>query len=99
MPVVIRKIVKDRFEKNYIDVGTDSWDLRTQIEALEAWMAKNSDQLDPASRWIADVGFTVRLDATGGGPPISRELMKMCVASNLEIWLSEYGAEPDVVEG
>ena len=98
MPVVIRQIVKDRFE-NYADVGTDSWDLRTQIEALEAWLVENSGQLDPASQWVADVGFTVRLHATGGGPPISRKLMEMCVAANLEIWLSECGAESDVADG
>ena len=94
MPVVIRKIVEDRVE-NHADVATDSWDLRTQIEALEEWLSANPAHLDPSSQWIADVGFTVRFDATGGGPPISCRLMKMCVASNLDIWLSEYGAEPD----
>lgn len=93
MPVVIRRVVGDRF-KNYTEIGADSWDLRTQIDVLEEWMGANPNELDPASQWVADVGFTVRFDATGGGPPISRKLMKMCAASNLEIYLSEYGAEP-----
>ena len=66
--------------------------MRTQIEALERWLTMHVNELDASSRWVADVGFTVRLDATGGGPPISRELMDMCVAANLEIYLSEYGA-------
>ena len=97
MPVVIRQIVEDG-TKNHSDVAADSWDLRTQIEALEEWLSDSPGQLDPSYRWIADVGFTVRMDATGGGPPISRKLMEMSVASNLEIWLSEYGAEPDSEE-
>jgi len=92
MPVVIRCVVDDRF-KNHTEVAADSWDLRTQIEALEEWLSANSNELDPSNQWVADVGFTVRSDATGGGPPISRKLMEMCVSSNLEIYLSEYGAE------
>ena len=94
MPVVIRRIVDDRF-KNHTEIAGDSWDLRTQIEALEEWLVANPNELDPSNQWVADVGFTVRLDATGGGPPITRKLMEMCVGSNLEIYLSEYGAESD----
>ena len=94
MPVVIRRIVDDRF-KNHTEIAADSWDLRTQIEALEEWLSANLNALDPSNQWIADVGFTARLDANGGGPPITRKLMEMCVGSNLEIYLSEYGAEPD----
>ena len=94
MPVVIRRIVDDRL-KNHTEIAEESWDLRTQIETLEEWLTANPDELDPSNQWVADVGFTVRLDATGGGPPITRKLMELCVASNLEIYLSEYGAEPD----
>jgi hypothetical protein len=94
MPVVIRRVVGDRFE-NHTEIAGDAWDLRTQIEALEEWLSAHPIELDRSNQWVADVGFTVRLDATGGGPPISLNLMKMCVDSNLEIYLSEYGAEPD----
>jgi hypothetical protein len=94
MPVIIRRILGDRF-KNHTEIAADSWDLRTQIEALEQWLSTNPNALDPSKQWVADVGFTVRLDATGGGPPITRKLMEMCVTSNVEIYLSEYGAEPD----
>ena len=94
MPTIIRRIIDDRLE-NYADVASDSWDLRTQIEALEQWLIDHPNELDSSQRWIADVGFTVRLEATGGGPPITRKLMKLCVESNLEIYLSEYGAEID----
>ena len=94
MPVVIRRIVGDRF-KNHAEIAGDSWDLRTQIEALEEWLAANPNELAPSDQWVADVGFTVRFSATGGGPPITRRLMEMCLSSNLDIYLSEYGAEPD----
>ena len=88
MPVIIRKIVDDR-AKNYTEVAAESWDLRTQIEALEAWLSETRNRLDPSEQWIADVGFTVRLNATGGGPPLSRNLMQLCIESNIEIYLSD----------
>ena len=74
MPVVVRRIVDDRF-KNYTEIAGNSWDLRTQIEALEEWLVVNPNELDPSNQWVADVGFTVRLDATGGGSPITRKRM------------------------
>ena len=94
MPVIIRKIVDDS-TVNYVEVATGSWDLRTQIEAFETWLSESPGRLDPSNQWIADVGFTVRLEALGGGPPITRNLMEMCVESNIEIYLSEYGSETE----
>jgi hypothetical protein len=93
MPVIIRRIINDRFEY-HTEIAADSWDLRTQIDALEEWLIANPNGLAPSNQWVGDVGFTVRVDATGGGPPITRRLMEMCLRSNLEIYLSEYGAEP-----
>ena len=90
MPVVIRRIVNNRFE-NHSEVAADSWDLRTQIEALEEWMNVNGRSLDPNHEWVADVGFVLRADATGGGPPLTKKLMHACLNTNLEIYLSEYG--------
>ncbi|MEX2212822.1 MAG: hypothetical protein WD768_01755 [Phycisphaeraceae bacterium] len=92
MPVIIRKVVGDRFQ-NEVDVVRDEWKLREQVEALEAWLKNNPGRLDPAYEWVADIGFCVRPDALGGGPPISRELMRLCLAANLEIYLSEYQGE------
>ncbi len=90
MSTIIRRAAGKKYE-NHTRVS-DSWDLRTQIEALEEWMCANGTSLDPSSEWVADVGFTVRLTALGGGPPLSRKLMELCIAQNLEIFLSEYGA-------
>ena len=95
MPVVIRRIVNNRFE-NHSEVAADSWDLRTQIEALEEWMNVNGRSLDPNHEWVADVGFILRLDATGGGPPLTKKLMRACLDANLEIYLSEYCGVSDL---
>lgn len=92
MPIIIRRLANQQCE-SHAEVAPDSWDLRTQIEALEEWMSVNGGSLDASSSWIADVGFTMRLDATGGGPPITKRLMRACVAANMEIFLSEYGGE------
>ena len=48
----------------------DNWDLAAQMSALEAWLSANQSQV-PASRYIADIGFSVRPDASGGGAAIS----------------------------
>lgn len=89
MPCVIRKIVGDEFE-NHVELLGESWDLRAQVEALEAWLEANEHELDPRHEWIADIGFCIREDALGGGPPITRNLMQRCLNANLEIFLSEY---------
>ena len=92
MPCIIRKVVDDSFEI-YAEIAVGEWKLRPQIEAIEQWLRQNRNQLPAGHHWVADVGFTARRDATGGGPPISLDLMRMCLEANLEIYLSEYGVE------
>ncbi len=89
MTCIIRKIVEGRFE-NHAEVAGDEWRLRQLIEALEGWLSEHAAELDPEYEWVADIGFSVREDARGGGPPITRKLMRMCLDANIEIWLSEY---------
>lgn len=96
MSTVIRKIVGDRSE-NYVTVS-DEWVLRPQVEALERWLREHRGELDSSSEWIADIGFTHRPNALGGGPPLTRELMQMCLDANMEIYLSEYGVAADESE-
>ena len=89
MTCIIRKIVDGHFQ-NYADVAADEWRLREQVEALEVWLQEHVGELDPQHEWVADIGFCMRGDALGGGPPITRALMKLCLEANLEIYLSEY---------
>lgn len=90
---IIRKIVGDHYEN--FETISDEWGLRPKIEALEAWLSQNAVRLDSGHAWVADIGFNQRSGALGGGPPISRELMQMCLDSNIEIYLSEYGPEEE----
>ena len=92
MPCVIRKIVGDTFE-NYDELVMDEWRLREQVESLEEWLQVNHCILNTEFRWVADIGFCPRSNAFGGGPPITRNLMTLCLAANLEIYLSEYPGE------
>jgi hypothetical protein len=92
MPCVIREIVDGRF-RNREELLPDEWRLRELVEALQAWLEAEPRRLDPASEWIANIGFCVRADARGGGPPISRRVMQLCLDCNLEIYLSEYPGE------
>ncbi len=93
MSCVIRKLNDEGLE-NLVELVGDEWRLRELIEALEDWLRSHPDTLDPQHEWVADIGFCVREDARGGGPPITRELMAMCLRANLEIWLSEYPGKP-----
>jgi hypothetical protein len=88
LSTIIRKVVGDRSE-NYVTVSTE-WVLRRQVEALETWLREHRGELDPSSESIADIGFTHRSNACGGGPPFTRELMRMCLDANMEIYVSEY---------
>ena len=83
---IIRKIVGDQYEN--FETISDGWDLRLQVETLETWLSQHAGRLGSGHAWVADIGFNHRSNAFGGGPPISRELMQMCLDSNLEIYLS-----------
>ena len=89
---MIRRVLGDGYE-NVVEIALGEWRLREQVEALEAWLRENRLRLDSSCEWVADIGFCVRKDALGGGPPITKELMRMCLEANIEIFLSEYPGE------
>ncbi len=91
----IRKNIGDSRE-NFLLLGQDEWNLRAQVELLANWLRDNDGNLEAADSWIADIGFNARIDATGGGPIISTEMMSLCLRNNVEIYLSEYGLANDV---
>jgi hypothetical protein len=88
LSTIIRKLVGERWESTV--TISEAWTLRSQVEALEGWLRGHRGELDPSCQWVADIGFAHRADATGGGPPLTRDLMQMCLEANLEIYLSEY---------
>jgi len=66
------------------------WELPSQIEALEFWLLTNPLNLAPA-KYIADLGFTVRENACGGGAILSPEAMSIMGRLGIKLYLSEYG--------
>lgn len=66
-----------------------NWRLPDQVSALEAWLNENKATLK-TGRYGADVGFSVREDAFGGGAVISPEMMRTMADLGMSLFLSEY---------
>ena len=67
----------------------DVWDLPNQIDTLEKWV-KTKGILLPKSSYVADIGFDIRKDASGGGAVLNSETMKIMSDIGMDIFLSEY---------
>lgn len=67
----------------------DEWELPAQIEELEKWLVQNHGNL-PKGSYVADVGYSPRPGAAGGGAVISTQAMSIMVAIGMELYLSEY---------
>ena len=74
-------------EVTYVCEG--EWDFAVQVDRLEKWVEENKDSLTKG-RYVADVGFRLREGATGGGPTLSIEFMKVLVEIGMELFFSEY---------
>ncbi len=70
----------------------NSWELPVQLDELERWLENEGSDL-PSGSYIADIGFSQRDDASGGGGTLSVSTMSQLVKLGMEIWLSEYRAE------
>ena len=67
----------------------DSWEMPTQINALDAWLKENKDNIKKGS-YVADLGYSPREGALGGGTVLTTEAMKIMVAIGMDLYLSEY---------
>jgi hypothetical protein len=67
----------------------DDWELPPQIDYLEKWLKENHIKLDKGP-YVADIGFSRRPDAAGGGGVLTIETMKIMVSIGMELFLSEY---------
>lgn len=67
----------------------EDWDLPTQIDALETWLMNKGKNLEP-SKYVADIGFDIRKDATGGGAVMNSESMAIMGKIGMDIYFSEY---------
>lgn len=89
--------IYDDKEGNFETIGECSlgeWDLATQVDDLKRWLRANRETISKG-KYVADIGFTVRQDATGGGAVISIELIHILHDLGMAIYLSEYGFGSD----
>lgn len=67
----------------------DTWEMPKQIEALEEWLKENRGKIQKG-KYVADLGYSPREGALGGGTALSIEAMEIMVAMGMELFLSEY---------
>jgi hypothetical protein len=67
----------------------NEWELPSQIDALEQWLLANQDRL-PKGSYVADIGYSPRPGAAGGGAVLTTHVMNIMVAIGMELYLSEY---------
>lgn len=86
MPINI--YIQETFEK--VDwLCEEIWDLPTQIDALETWLDKEGKDLEP-NKYVADIGFDIRKDATGGGGVLTSKSMAIMGKIGMDVYFSEY---------
>ena len=64
--------------------------------ALEIWLKENRSKIK-GGQYVADIGFTLREDASGGGAAISPEMMRAMADLGMSLFLSEYPGENELL--
>ncbi len=92
MPMNIYRLDEKRTRIAYL--CRDVWRLPEQVVALEKWVIRK-EKLGPGE-CVADIGFSWRRDARGGGSSLSPAFLKSMVKMGITLHLSEYPgyAEP-----
>ncbi len=67
----------------------DSWELPDQIEELETWLKEKGRFLKPG-KYVADIGFDIRQNASGGGAVLNSKSMAIMGEIGMDVYFSEY---------
>jgi hypothetical protein len=95
MPVNIYRVTPEGQENQCIAwLCEGNWRLPDQAEALEAWLVEHHATLKPDD-YIADIGFTLREDASGGGAAIPPDMMRAMADLGMSLLLSEYPSDDE----
>jgi hypothetical protein len=70
-------------------LAINEWKLPNQINALETWLQENKNVIVPGT-YIADIGFSIRENANGGGAVLCVESMSIMSQLGIQLYLSEY---------
>ena len=87
MPIYIKD---ENSNEQLAHLAKGEWALPPQITELEKWITTNPLNLSPA-KYIADVGFSIRDNACGGGAILSPKAMAIMGHLGVKLYLSEYG--------
>ncbi len=70
-------------------LSEDNWTLPKQMGTLETWLRNHGKNVAPGS-YVADIGFSIRKDASGGGAVLKPESMSIMGEIGMEVHFSEY---------
>ncbi|MEQ1764330.1 MAG: hypothetical protein ABL984_14460 [Pyrinomonadaceae bacterium] len=90
MPINIYRDVDEKQEVAWL--CDDSWELPVQIDALSSWIGQQASELNDGP-YVADIGFSVRSEASGGGAVLEPGIMKLLAEADVSIFLSEYAGD------
>jgi hypothetical protein len=88
MPIRIEKLNGDDI-KEIAFLCDDDWELPSQVGKLKSWILQNFTAMNQGE-YVADIGFSVRGDASGGGSAIDSKVLKIMGEIGMSLWLSEY---------
>ncbi len=95
MPVNIYRVTPEGEKNEEIAwLCPDNWRLPDQAQALETWLVDSVASLRP-DEYVADLGFTPRKDALGGGAAISPQMMRTMADLGMSLFLSEYPGDDE----
>ena len=86
MPIYIKK---ESDNSKIADLALGIWDLPNQVKELEQWLFENRDNYSP-DQYVADIGFSMRENACGGGAVLSPSAMGIMSILGIKLFLSEY---------
>ena len=86
MPI---KITREPGNEELAWLCDDEWHLPEQLEALENWLVKEGSEIEKGY-YAADIGYSPRPGAAGGGGKVSHRAMEIMLAVGMELYLSEY---------
>jgi hypothetical protein len=99
MPIRIDRLPPDGEKAERVAwLCDDCWRLPDQGEALVAWLADQGAGL-PSGEYRADIGFSQRYDASGGGAAFPPEALRQMADLNMTLWLSEYYGSDEAERG
>lgn len=85
----IRIFAEDSLATTLHYLCEDIWNLPEQMAGLELWLADNKCSFSPGS-YVADIGFKIREDASGGGAALTSKMMRDLSELGMSLHLSEY---------